>query len=77
MVKLIPVSSIECHEATEDLTVRIGRGQRKYGQALGWYRGQQAGIHSAYLTLKDHYPEAAKALIEAWGMDEEGNMHLF
>lgn len=40
--------------------------------AVGWHRGHQAGIHSAYLTLKKHYPNAARQLIEAFSMDEKG-----
>jgi hypothetical protein len=76
MAKLTPISSIECSEAVGDLTVSVGRGRRRHGQALGWYRGQQAGIYSAYLTLRNHYPEAAQALIEAWQMNEDGDLFL-
>ena len=72
--KLIPVNSIDEFEAVGDLNIKKGR--YRFGQGLGWHRGKQAGLHSAYLTLKKYYPEAAKALIDAWGMDENGDIHL-
>lgn len=39
---------------------------------LAWQRGCYAGTHDAYLTLREAYPEAAQALLDAWNMDEHG-----
>jgi len=84
--KLKPKHSITEKEATEDLKrqfirhprfqskVRISASQAAGGTTLGWYRGHHAGIHSAYLTLKKDYKEAAEALLEAYGMDKKGNI---
>lgn len=43
--------------------------------STAWYRGRLCGIHDAFLTLKDKYPQAAKQLREAFGMHEDGSIH--
>lgn len=75
MKKLKWVSSISESEAVGDLVTRH-RGRITGGQSLGWHRGVQAGVHSSYLTLKEFFPEAAKALIDAYGMNEDGDISL-
>lgn len=37
-----------------------------------WYRGGLTGVYDSYLTLRDAYPEAAEALIDAFDMDADG-----
>lgn len=55
--------------------ISVSASQASGGVALSWYRGEQAGIHSAYLTIKDEFPEAAQSLPDAWGMDgEDGSL---
>ncbi len=44
--------------------------------STAWYRGHQCGIHDAFLTLKDEYPQVAKQLREAFSMGEEGSLEL-
>lgn len=58
-----------CPEGIPDLRWQNGYGVR---QDLAWYRGHQAGIYDAYLTLRKQYPHAAKALIDAFDMNAEG-----
>ncbi len=58
-------------------TVRWARGMpegRREGKTLAWYRGRQAGIYDAYLTIRRRYPQAAKDLIEAYDMNKDGNI---
>lgn len=38
---------------------------------LAYYRGRDAGIFDAYLTLRQVYPEAANALLKAFNMRYE------
>lgn len=42
------------------------------GVKLAWYRGHQGGIHDAYLAIRRKYPEAAKAILEEFGMSRDG-----
>jgi hypothetical protein len=39
---------------------------------LAWRRGQHTGIHDAYRAIRKDYPEAAKALLENFGMRPNG-----
>jgi hypothetical protein len=41
---------------------------------LAWRRGQHTGIHDAYRAIKKQYPEAAKALLDNFGMDTKGSI---
>ena len=43
--------------------------------STAWYRGHQCGIHDAFLTLKNEYPQIAKQLLEAFHMQEDGSIH--
>lgn len=52
--------SITCSEA-------IGSAE------IAHYRGRYQGIFNSYLTLREKYPEAAQALLDAYSVrDEEG-----
>lgn len=85
-MKLKAVYSISESDALADINPRkappgipqalYSRGRGVHSQSLGWHRGRQAGIHSAYLTLQKAYPKAAAALIEAFGMDKDGVIQL-
>lgn len=54
--------------------VRFSASTAAGATSLGWYRGHQAGVYDAYRTLKKRYPGAAKALLDAYGMKEDGSM---
>ena len=43
--------------------------------STAWYRGHQCGIHDAFLTLKDEYPQIARQLREAFHIQEDGSIH--
>ncbi|KKK99333.1 hypothetical protein LCGC14_2633780, partial [marine sediment metagenome] len=79
-----PVQSITEQEALADLIgpppppgVPSARWNRKLQGAdphIAWYRGHQAGVHDASLTIEKRYPRVAKQLREAFNMDEEGSI---
>lgn len=52
--------------------VKISPAQATGNIEVAYYRGHSAGVYDAYSTLKKHYPEAAEALRQAYGMDDEG-----
>ena len=56
--------------------VRTSPSQVVGNAEISFYRGRHAGVHDAYLTIKKKYPDAAKALLRAYGMDEEGHIAL-
>lgn len=64
--------------AVADLRVEVGRGPRgpRHSGApeLGWLRGQQSGVHDAYLALRRRYPEAALFLLKKFGMTRAGDL---
>lgn len=39
-------------------------------------RGNQGGVHDAYLAICEDYPEAAQALLDKYGMDKKGVITL-
>jgi hypothetical protein len=43
---------------------------------LAWLRGQQTGIHDAYLAIRREHPEAADFLLERFRMSKDGNYRL-
>jgi hypothetical protein len=49
---------------------------RREGKQVAWYRGEQAGIHSCYLTLKKKYPRVAEELRKAFHMEKDGSYVL-
>lgn len=49
---------------------------RREGKQVAWYRGHQAGVYDAYLTVKTRYPRVAEELRKCFGMDKEGSLHL-
>lgn len=51
-------------------------GGRKEGKQLGWYRGHQAGIYDAYLTLKKKYPRVAEEFRKAFNIEKDGSYIL-
>lgn len=69
-------------EATRDLKQNIkSRSRTTVGLSsgsvsLGWYRGKQAGVYDAYLTLRKKHRRAAEALLKAYGMDKDGDIVL-
>lgn len=87
MTKLHRVKSLSEKEALEEVSrkflredsalqsrIKVSQSDVVGQSALHWYRGKHVGTYEAYLTLKEKYPEAAKALLEAHGMDENGNI---
>ena len=57
--------------------VRVCASEVTGNAALGFYRGRQAGVYDAYRTLRQEYPQAARALLNAFGMDpKDGSIHL-
>ncbi len=87
MPTLKPILGITEYEATADIKgppppkgipSARWRGNKSSGSdaSLAWYRGHQAGIHDAFLTIKKRYPRVAKQLREAFGMEENGSIIL-
>lgn len=79
----------DCDEATADIREQfisrdpMFQSRRSFsasaasgGVKLGWYRGHQAGIHDAYLAIRRKHPEAAKAILEEFGMSRDGSLGL-
>ncbi len=70
------------HGGTEDLCKRaLSDAKRAANRAggnfeLAWRRGHQAGIHDAYLTIRERFPQVAAQLIEAYGMSEDGALSV-
>jgi len=83
---LKPICGITAQEAIADLVgpppprgVPNARWNRKLmgGEPhLAWYRGHQAGVHDAVLTIQKRYPGVAKQLREAFEMREDGAIEL-
>lgn len=46
---------------------------RKENKELAWRRGHQAGIHDAYMTLKQDNPRIAERLRNAFEMQKDGS----
>jgi hypothetical protein len=49
---------------------------RREGKHVAWYRGHQAGIYDAYLTLKKKYPKVAEEFRNAFRMEKDGSYLL-
>ena len=43
---------------------------------LGWYRGHHEGLYDSYKALRRKYPEAAKVLLEKFGMNPNGTLQF-
>jgi hypothetical protein len=86
--RLKPVRSISVEDALDNGVIKKslrkappGMPYQKWIKAngwsgredLAWYRGHHAGLHDAYLTLKQQYPEAAEQLRLAFGFSKEGS----
>lgn len=84
---LQPVSSISASDALHDInpsraphgipTARWRRGAqpgRREDKSLAWYRGHHAGVYDAALTIKQHYPRVAAALLRAFSMKADGSI---
>ena len=56
--------------------VRFSASEVTGAITISWHRGIQKGQHKAYLAIKDKFPEAAKALLDSFGMDENGSIKL-
>jgi len=54
--------------------VLVSPSQLVGNAALFWHRGHHVGIYSAFLTLKEKYPEAAESLLRAFRMNKEGSI---
>lgn len=39
---------------------------------VGWYRGRHEGWYESYKELRGKFPEAAKYLLEQFGMNKDG-----
>ncbi len=52
---------------------RISASMAVGSTEIGWRRGQQTGIYDAYRTLRKEFPKAAKALLNAYGMEKDGS----
>lgn len=56
--------------------VRVSAAETAGATEIGWYRGHMSGVYDAYLTLREVFPAAARALLDAYGMDEEGAIRV-
>ncbi len=77
--------SITAEEACKDINPRkaprgtpqmLYRRAGQQSQNLGWYRGHQAGLYDAYLTLKAEHPRIAEKFRKAAGLDCQGNLGM-
>lgn len=82
-------SGADCDEATADIRHQFVapdpafQSRRSFsasaaagGVKLAWYRGHQAGVHDAYLAIRRAHPEAAKAILEEFGMRRDGSFGI-
>ncbi len=49
---------------------------RREDKSVAWYRGHQAGMHDAYLTIKQEHPRIAEKFRKCAGFNKDGSFTL-